>query len=252
MENTIDLVKLNDKIKTLSHPFIFLFLIITFKDDIGDNILSIMVRLFLKYHKNIGLEISIFFENELDNFPLTYNIISKFYILSKKRILLLELINDWSNVYDNKYFNNLCLTDQIIYIKNKQNFFKSIFDCSYDGIPFYCKFNNFYETEYKYEILKEIEQRLLLILNIFNVNIFKSVGIPLMYVYDFYNLSFNEIMNYLSNIYNTFSRLLNDTLTIFISYEYINSELYHLLNPLLVTIETIEINDSESELLYLS
>ena len=239
MEKTINYVKLDEKIKTLKCPLVFLFLIITFKDNISDYTLSIMFRLLFKYHY---IHNYIFIcGNEFNNYPRTFEYIAKFTYYNDKQLVLSNLINNWIIIYNNDEFTNLKFIDQIEYIKKKYEYFKAIYGCTHNIVPFYYKLHNFFNEDYKYEILQDIENRLVLIVKMFNPNIFKLFNIPLIKVSEFYDFSFEQIIKYLSHIYITFIKLLDDTLKIFILYNDINIEYYYLVNPLLTVIESSEI-----------
>ena len=56
---SIDIKKISIEIETIKFPLIFLFKLITHKIYISDMNFSIILRLFLKYHTNIALEINL-------------------------------------------------------------------------------------------------------------------------------------------------------------------------------------------------
>ena len=99
---------------------------------------------------------------------------------------------------------------------------------------------------YKKEIIDDIVNRLNYILEIFDTNIFVSLDIPLITLSDFYNLSNEDILKYIVDIYNKFSELLNQTIKVLNSYNLICIQINNLINPCLIKINSVNI-DSDTE-----
>lgn len=85
--SNLNLIKLDSDIKTIKYPLIFILLILTYKNNFDDYTLSYMLRLFFKYNE-INYNIEILFNNELNNHPMSLNIVNKYYNLNKKNIII--------------------------------------------------------------------------------------------------------------------------------------------------------------------
>jgi hypothetical protein len=163
----------------------------------------------------------------------------------KQKTILLMVIHKWVEQYENKDFWDLELKNQIVFLKQTQHYFKSIFDCANGGLPFYYKINILLNNMYKDEIMQDIESRLLLILKIFDKKIFNYLGIPLILVSDFYELKSIEIIKYLSTLYTKFTTLLNNTINLFQEYNFIADKLNLLYSPELFDIDSDNFDDIE-------
>jgi hypothetical protein len=249
-ENNIDNSQIINNIENIKNPIIFLFNLISYKNKLGDYNLSIVLKLFIKYHTNILLEYNIkkIFIDELDINSISLNVLNNFYKLIAKKLSLVLVIKKWQVLYNNNDFWMLSIHEQIEYLLNIKNKFKSIYDCSRGGTPYHYKLAHiFKDNNYcKKEIMEDIINRLIYILDIFNKDIFISLDIPLILLSDFYNLSNEYILKYIISIYEKFSELLNQTIKIFNSYNSICIQLNNLINPSLIKINSVNI-DSETE-----
>jgi len=234
---------LENYIINLKYPTIFLFKLL--KYNIDDITSSYIIRIFLKHHYNYACQnnIASIFLN--DDYPHTINILIDFYNLIKQKTILLMVIQKWVEQYDNEDFWNLELNQQIVFLKQMQHYFKSIFDCANGGLPFYYKINILLNNMYKDEIMQDIESRLLLILKIFDKKIFDYLKIPLILVSDFYKLKSIEIIKYLSILYTKFTTLLNNTINLFQEYNFIADKLNLLYSPNLFDIDSDNFDDIE-------
>ena len=234
---------LENYIINLKYPTIFLFKLL--KYNIDDITSSYIIRIFLKHHYNYACQnnIASIFLN--DDYPHTINIFIDFYSLMKQKTILLMVIQKWVEQYENKDFWDLELKNQIVFLKQTQHYFKSIFYCANGGLPFYYKINILLNNMYKDEIMQDIESRLLLILKIFDKKIFNYLGIPLILVSDFYELKSIEIIKYLSTLYTKFTTLLNNTINLFQEYTFIADKLNLLYSPDLFDIDSDNFDDIE-------
>jgi hypothetical protein len=233
---------INNKIKNIKYPIIFIFSLIPYKSEIGDYNLSIVLRLFIKYHSNILLEYNIkkIFIDELDNNSISLNVLINFYKLIAKKLPLIFVLKKWHTIYNNNNFWILSLDNQIDYLFNIKSRFNSIYDCSRGGTPYHYKLAHiFKDNKYnKNEIMENIVDRLICILDIFDKNIFVSLNIPLITISDLYNLSNENILKYIISIYEKISELLNQTIKIFHSYNMICIKINNLINPTNIDSET--------------
>ena len=231
MINNFELQELEKYIISLKYPTIFLFKLL--KYNIDDKNISYILRIFLKHHYNYACSnniASIFNNNE---YPKTIKIFENFYNLIKNKTILLLTIQRFVEEYDNKDFWDMQLNDQILFLKKTKHYFNSIFDCANGGLPFYYRINLLLNNMYRDEMMINIEERLLIILGIFDKKIFTYLEIPLIHVSDFYNLSSKDIIQYLSIIFTKFTKLLNNMINLFQEYYFVSDRLILLYNPII-------------------
>jgi hypothetical protein len=249
MEN-IDIKKTCSEISQITNPLVFLFRLISYTNEIDDINLSIILRIFLKYYPEIAISYNLkqIFYKELKDKYLSFTVLNDFYKLINKKITLIKILKKWYEVFDNKKFWKLPLKDQVDFLYNTKIYFLSIFDCSKGGVPFHYKIgsvlkNNKIEREF---IMNDLIDRLVKILNIFGSKLFQTLGIPLLTVTEFNRLTDENIIKYLVIIFDKFNELLNQTIKLFDSYNLVCLQLNNLFNPLIININSINI-DSETE-----
>jgi hypothetical protein len=249
--NTLNFQKIDINIENLKYPITFICRLISYKDELDDETISIILRLFFKHHFETLIfdNIVLLLNHEFDDFFITNNLIHEFYDLVNNKILLINVLNKWYHEYTNPEFWNLELTKQIEYLKNKKDHFYAIFECSKGmSTPFYFKLlpimNN---SIYRVEILDEIVSRLLILLSIIPKNIFILLKIPLILVSKFYEMQNEEVIKYLHIIYNQINLLINSTIDIFTGFQIVCDRMDKILNPLLVDIISDDIL-SETEI----
>ena len=224
---------INIKIETIKYPYIFLFLLLTYKSDISNNNFNIILKLYLKNHIDVALNINLiklFSDNNL--------ILKEFYKLIKKKLLLIFRIKKFHNIYKNIIFWKLNTNDQIDYILNLKLQFLSIYDCSKGGYPYHLKLENLLNISNisRPIVIENLKERLLLILKLFDINIFESLEIPLIKSSDFYNLDNEYYIKYLTIIFQKFNKLLNDTLFLLETFNLVCNSIDNLLNPRIINI----------------
>jgi hypothetical protein len=241
----MDLYDANEKIKNIKYPYIFLFRLLTFKSDITDYNFSLILRLYLKNHIDSDLftNLKIILSDDIADFKISSLIIENFYKFTNAKVILLMTIKKWYNIYNNDVFWKLNVNDKIDFLYNLKFKFLAIYDCSKGGVPFYMKLNSLYKNNNpsRLIILDNIKERLLLILNLFNIDIFNSLNIPLIKLSEFYNLDSKYLIEYLMLIFKKIIKLLNDTILLFENYNIICNYINNLLNPRQINI--IESND---------
>ena len=239
--------KLDENIKNLKYPIIFICRIISYKDEIKDENLNIIIRLFLKHHSN-KINYNLLFENEFNLFPLTNKYINTIFILLNKKLSLIEILKKWYIEYKNPLFWNLELDDQITYLIKKKEHFQSIYECSKVGAPFFLRLSPILNNPlYRDEMMFEIEKRLLMIIDIFDKDLFDLVSIKCISVSEFYLLSNEMVIKYLAEIYKNFILLLNNTIELFQSLKIISDNIQLIMNPSHINIISEEIS-SETEI----
>lgn len=242
--NNIDIKKASLEIEKLKFPIIFLFKLVSYENEISEENMSIILRLFLKHHLTIALEINL--KKILSSDPK--NVLTDFYKILKKRINLLFVIKKWHKVYPKPTFWKLTHVEQLDSLANLKNIFLAIYDCSKGGIPLHFKIQS---SQSNVDIKIMIIERLESILKLFGKQLFNSLDIPLITIEDIDIMNDSrhnrDIVKYLLIIYEKFNELIEQTIKIFDSYNLSFKQLYSLLNPIVINIKTIAI-ESETEI----
>jgi hypothetical protein len=251
MENNIlDIKKAGQEINQIKYPLVFLFELISNMESFNDENFSIILRLFLKSHTNVGLEFNLkkLFRKELSNWIMSWNVLNDFYKLLNKKISLIFILKKWHLVYENNEFWSLDIIDQNEYLFNVKNRFLSVYDCAKGGIPLHNKVIMLLKDSKVNRdiVLETIIDRLKIVLEMFGTKLFQSLEIPLITMGDFYKLSNENLIKYLLVIWEKFNELLNQTIKLFDSYNLVCIQLDNLLNPIIININTSNI-DSETE-----
>jgi hypothetical protein len=92
------------------------------------------------------------------------------------------------------------------YLAEYINLLNSIFDKNIN--IFICRLKELLDTDYKYEMIDDLIQRLLLIRNNFGLKLLKSMNVKLITVSEIYTLSNDKIIKYISEIYNKINNLI--------------------------------------------
>lgn len=246
----MDIKKTNLEISKLNNPIVFLFWIISYRDELTDYNLSILLRLFLKHHSTIALNYNLkeIFKNELTHFNSSWDVLNKFYKIIGKKMVLIMVIKKWYLVYDNKKFWQMNISEQNDYLQLMKDRFLAVFDNSKGGVSYINKLANLIKNKNSNRdfILEDAKNRLIIILNIFGNKLFQSLEIPLISLDDFYQLSNENLIGYFIIIYEKFLELLNQTIKLFDSYNLICIQQNNLLNPIIVNVNSKSI-DSETE-----
>jgi hypothetical protein len=253
--NILDIKKLETEIALIKYPLIFLFSLEPHLDMIDDMNLSIILRIFLKYHNESvsNYNIKKIFSKSIPDYFISLGILSNFQKLLKKKIIYNTFLGKWKESYNNVKFWKLNTGDMIDYIINLKTRFDAIFDCSKSNEPFYKKLhcyinknNKWLEKSY-YDINENIIHRLELILKLIGKKIFNAVEIPVITMDEYESLDAYDIIKYMEAIYERISKFLEDSIDLFTSYNMICMQINSMINPTLVNIEIKEV-ESETEL----
>jgi hypothetical protein len=234
----MDTNNIKENIKNVKNPIIFLYLLLSHKNDIGDYYLSYILRLFMCYHTDIVLSYrikKIFMDQDL---PLTIDVINHFYFLVRQKFSYLSFIKQFYDIYKNKNFWSLNVKEQINFIENKYEHFKSVFDVSKGGTIYQSKLLPVLAENKinRYFVLNDTVDRLKIIVDLLGFDICKVLEIPLIKVSDFYELNNNQIIGYLNMIYERYEELFSNTLKLFENYLITSDKIDNLLNPVLINI----------------
>ena len=239
-------------IKNINFPIIFLFKLDSYKESFGDYTTSVILRIFFKY--NIEFVINnniknIFNDIDENIFPLTLKAIIDIYKFMSNKLKLIHIIKNWYNLYNKPEFWNKSLDDQLIYLENLRHYFLSIFDMSKGGSSFIMRANSLLEdhNHNKNITLEEIKSRLVLVLNIFGPEIFNALKIPMISSSLFDETDNKNIIEYMKMIFFNCINMLDETLEIFNQYITLCNDINILLNPIVISINTLEITENYDE-----
>ena len=237
----MDINIIEENIKKIKNPIIFLFLLINIKEEISDFYISMILRIFLKYHNNIAFLYNIrkIFINEA--LPISNNIIKEFYQLIHKKLCYLGILKKFKEIYTNNSFWLLDINQQINFIENKYEHFKSIFDVSKGTTLYQDKLIPLlFETNNRQFILNETVQRLKILIELFGLKLFTILEIPIITINDLFESTNHNIYIYLNMIYKRFDELLSNILKTFENYYIICSKIDNLINPDIVIINQVD------------
>ena len=253
--NILNIKKIEIEIEKIKYPFIFLFSLVPHLDTINDMNLSIILRLFLKYHITSVCEYNIkkIFSKSIPDYPISLDILNNFQKLLKKKRLYIVLLEKWKESYNNSKFWKLNTSDMIDYIINLKTNFEAIYDCSKSKEPFHKKLgcyinktNKWNEQSY-YDINENIIYRLKLILKLLGKKVFELVEIPVITFDEYNNLDASDIIKYMEAIYERISNFLKESIDLFTSYNMVCMQINSMINPTTVNV-TIKDVESETEM----
>ena len=238
-----------ENIKIIKYPTIFLYKLENYKEIFGDYNTNIILRIFFKY--NIDYIINnninkIFINIDKNLFPLTKKAIDDVYSLMRNKMIVIHIIRKWHDIYNNQEFWNKNSTEQFEYLEYMKHYFLGIFDMSKGGFNFIMRAESLLDdnNHNKNITLKEIKSRLVLVLNIFGHKIFNALNIPIITSDIFDDMDNKSIIIYVKLIFSNCINLLDQTLEIFNQYIMICNDFDNLFNPVVISINTLEITEN--------
>lgn len=253
--NILDIKKIEIEIEKIKYPLIFLFSLVPHLDTINDMNLSIILRLFLKYHIKSVCDYNIkkIFYKSIPDYPISLDILSNFQKLLKKKRIYIAFLEKWKESYNNSKFWKLNTSDMIDYITNLKIKFEAIYDCSKSKEPFHKKLgtyinkNNKWIEQSYYDINENIIYRLELILKLIGKKVFELVEIPVITFDEYNSLDAIDIIKYMEAIYERISNFLEESIDLFTSYNMVCMQINSMINPTIVNVIIKEI-DSETDI----
>lgn len=250
--NIINIKKIEIEIEKIKYPLIFLFSLIPHLDMIDDMNLSIILRIFLKYHITSvsNYNIKKIFSKSIPRYFMTLEILNNFQKLIKKKIIYSAFLEKWKESYNNNKFWKLKTCDMIDTIINLKTRFQAMFDCSKSCEPFHKKLFSYIiktnkgTSQFSYDINENIIHRLELILKLLGKKLFDIVEIPILTIDDYNNLDACDIIKYMDAIYERIGNFLEKSIDLFTSYNMVCMQIDSMINP---TIVKVAIKDVESE-----
>jgi hypothetical protein len=234
--NKINWDEINLKIKNLKYPFTFIFKLFKNSEKFSDNNLSLIIRYFLKYNYNSILQyrllnlLNLLNQNKVNS----RRIITDFYFLIRKKVLIALLLKKWRISYNKNNFWNLDIEKQIENLHKLKNIFMANFEVTRSNILFHHKINcilrsnNVINREFHLNI---IIKRLRNIFLIFGRNFFKNNKILIMKIGKFNNFSLQNKIKYCDYLFSKINKILFKTINYFLIYNSIQKQLNSIINP---------------------
>ncbi len=246
----MDIKKITIEISLIKNPITFLFNLITWRNEITDDNLSICLRLYLKYHSMIALNYNLkkLFRDELHEYKKSWNVLKDFYKLMNKKFALIIILKKWYSVYSNEQFWKLSIEEQNDYLQLTKERFFGIYDCSKGGIPYHIKLAHLLKNQNNNRVIfmEDGITRLKIILEMFGSKLFQSMDIPLITLKDYWELTNENLIKYFVIIFEKISELLNQTIKLFDSYNLVCIQINNLINPTMIKIKS-KVIDSETD-----
>lgn len=241
----MNIKNISKEIENIKYPAIFLFRLNSFKYELGDDILCIILRLFLKHHSLFALENNMKeLFNELVDFSKSWECLSDFYKLLKKKMSLVFAFRKWQSIFVDKIFWKLPYNMMATHLINIKERFHAIYDCSKGGFPFHYKLGQLFKSKVNnskavnQDIINNIAERLESIVQIFGIRLLSSLGIPLITKEDLEDLNMEGIIKYLLIIFEKIKEILEQTIKLFNSYEMTCNIIEAMINPVIININT--------------
>ena len=243
----------DEKLKRIKYPYVLIrkfFNNIHLIDDVNA---SIILRYIIKNHMNIFLVNP--FHVLVNKLPKSYeetkDVLITFYLSIKNRQKTINELKKWHESFVNRFFWQKKIEDQIIFLNDIKLRVHAAFDNSKGGISFIIKMIPILKSDIKDcrdETIFSAIERLKIVYKLLGRKFFAYHNIPVLTGEDFYELSDVIMLKYLNIIYTTSIENLVITINIFEQLNIINLRLYNLLNPCIVKIEEVDLDDEIEDL----
>jgi len=248
---TIDWENFDEKLKDIKYPHVLIFKFFNSIHELSDNIASIMLRFIIKNNIDIFIDSPFYIIAKhlpKKKYPDTINILQSFYNLILSRSKYLNNIRQWYSIYKNISFWNKDIDEQIIFLNNLRNEIKGIFDNAKGGVPFPFKMIPILKANVnnsKDVVIESAIERLVQLVEMFGINFFISLNIPVLTVENFLELNDESKFKYTNLVYVKIIDCLNTIINMFEEFNMCNLQLHNLINPAFITIEESNLDEIE-------
>jgi hypothetical protein len=235
--------RIDDIIKDTTNPLLMITSILRNKN-ILDKYKYIVTKSIFKYHIIVCIECNLLQITNLEiESPITYNLICDIYYIISKQLCILPNLIKFKNAYKNNKFWKLEIDKMIINLKNIQNSFLGLFDCSKGYFYFHAKLKGITNhSGYTYHI-DEMIKRLKKVYDMFKMSFFNEYNIILLSYYQFIDLTFENMIKYTEYIFNKINIIINHNINYFILYNNYRIQLYNILyNNSNIDIDIMDVN----------
>jgi hypothetical protein len=251
----------DDKMKNLKHPLVFLINILKYQRKVDDYLLSILLRFYIKNNFELCFNLPIFLIfNHIDSrFEITKKVINDFYTSLSKKIYFLKSIIEFKKsceglVWFDRIFNNT-IFNQRIKIDEICCFFKSHFDASKTGTEGIMRLignlkSSFSKYEYdKNPIIFEIKDRFHRLDSFFGRKIFEDKKIIIITEEEFDKISNEDKIKYILYFYLKTEKFFNKILYTYDVLMFEDNKLKQILNPkpIIINLESEQTDRSDTD-----
>lgn len=224
---------IDEKIRELKYPLVFIFSIIKNQNKISDNDLTLIIRFFFKNQINLTINYPLFVMTNLldDKFVMSKKVVSDYYMFLLKKLIIFRIINRVKNYFKADILLNKNFTEQLLTIYNLLSIFKANFDSSITGLSGATKFISQLRLKNNPVIYQEIKNRVNTTIDLFGLDFFKNFNIKLIKSEIFHELNPEAKIKYLLYYYLKVDKVLRKILNIFETFKIYDDKIKQIINP---------------------
>lgn len=250
IKNDINWTTIDNKLKKLKYPLVFIFSIIKNQHKINDNDLTLIIRFFFKNQVNLTLKYPLFaMINLLDeSFVNSKKVVSDFYLCILKKFFFYKLILKLRQSFNKEEMNNLNFYEQKAFLENMLLIFRANFDSSITGLSGATKFISQLKIKGNDIIANEIKNRVNTTLDLLGIEFFKNFNIKLIKASIYKDLPIESKIKYLLYYYLKVEKTFQKVFNIYELFKIFDNKIKQIINPRPISINfdnTFSENDSE-------
>ena len=251
----------DEKMRNLKYPLVFLINILKYQRKIDDYLLSILIRFYIKNNFELCFNLPIFLIfNHIDSrFEITKKVINDFYLSLSKKIYFLKSIIEFKKsseglqwfdeIFENTIFNQRNKIDEIFC------FFKAHFDASKTGTEGVMRLISHLKSSFsiydydKNPIIFEIKDRFHRLDSFFGRKIFEDKKIIIISEEEFDKISNEDKIKYILYFYLKTEKFFNKILYTYDVLIFEDNKLKQILNPkpIIVNLESDQNDRSDTD-----
>ncbi len=249
IKDNINWQTIDDKLKNLKFPLVFIYSIIKNQEKINDYDLSLIIRFFLKNQIEISMKYPLFIMCNIlkADFITTKKVVSDYYSSIIKKIFFLNYIYKFKVITKNLVLEG-DIIDQKRSVVNLLNRFKSHFDSSVTGINGATKFFQQLKLEKNVMVNNEIKNRYNESIELLGEEFFIKSNFKLIKRDDFDSLDVSSKIKYFIFFYLKVDKIFNQILNFYDLFHFYDSKIKQIIDPKPININFEEIfseNDSD-------
>lgn len=248
IKDNINWQTIDEKLKNLKFPLVFIYSIIKNQEKINDYDLSLIIRFFLKNQLEISMKYPLFIMCNIlkADFITTKKVVSDYYSAILKKIFFLNFIYKFKIITKNLVLKG-DIIDQKRSVINLLHRFKSYFDSSFTGISGATKFFQQLKLENKV-VNSEIKNRYNESIELLGEEFFVNLNFNLIKKEDFDNLDISSKIKYFIFFYLKVDKAFNQILNFYDLFHFYDTKIKQIIDPKPINInfeETFSENDSD-------
>lgn len=249
IKDNINWQTIDEKLKNLKFPLVFIYSIIKNQGKINDYDLSLIIRFFLKNQLEISLKYPLFIMCNIlkGDFVITKKVVSDYYSAIIKKIFFFKYIYKFKVITKNLVLEGDIL-DQKRSVGNLLHRFKSYFDSSITGIAGATKFFQQLKLEKNAAVINEIKNRYNESIELLGEEFFVKSSFKLIKKEDFDDLDVSSKIKYFLFFYLKVDKIFNQILNFYDLFHFYDTKIKQIIDPKPININFEEIfseNDSD-------